>query len=93
MELRKKLIRFKTQQETNLIEIQVKWQSKLEIERKKTLHDNVNNIKESEREITNAKIEAVKMRPHRSVGKAIFGPKTKTNSDKIDKKFDVSTNK
>jgi len=93
MELRKKLVRFKTQQETILIEIQKSWQDKLEVERKKILHDNVQVVKESERAICDAKIEAVMKKPEKGIGKAIFGPKTKTNSTKIDKKFDVSTNK
>jgi len=90
MELKKKLINFKTRQETLLIEIQKKWQSKLEEERKKTLHDNINTVKENEKSITHGKIEAVNAKPEKGVGKSIFGAKTKTNHHKIDKKFDVS---
>lgn len=93
LEQKKKLTRFKTQQEAILIEIQKKWQAKLEVERKKTLHDNVNITKENDKAIVNAKITAVAKRPKQSVGKAIFGAKTKSNNDKILNKFDVSTRK
>lgn len=89
-ELKKKLVNFKTRQETILIEIQKKWQTKLEEERKKSLHDNIVTLKENEKTIVHAKIDAVNAKPQKGVGKAIYGPHTKTNSDKIDKKFDVS---
>lgn len=90
LDLKKKLINFKTQQEQKLIEIQKKWQSKLEVERKKTLHDNVLQTKENERNIVDAKIIAVQSKPTKSVNKGIFGPKVKSNSDGIEKKFNVS---